>query len=189
MQKRSGTSGVLLAISLSVFGIFLGLMTLRSRKSLKNKRISENFTLGELVRTDTGLRNVPGSAAVKNLQFVVDNFLQPLRDHFGKPIFVTSGFRSAAVNKAIGGSKNSQHLKGEAIDFVVRDEPNKKVIDAARKLGLPFDQLIDEQLYNIKGIRRDWIHVSLKRRDNRTEILTARNTRESPGDVTFTRIA
>lgn len=79
--------------------------------------ISKNFTLEELCYTSCGKPNFPDEQAICNLCYGVNNILQPLRYLLGKPIKVNSGFRSLAVNKAVGGVGNSQHLYGEAADI------------------------------------------------------------------------
>ena len=79
--------------------------------------LSKNFSLEEMCRSNTasvrGLPNVPNAEQVKNLQQLCENVLQPLRNHLGKPVVINSGFRTQAVNMAVGGAKNSQHTKGE----------------------------------------------------------------------------
>jgi uncharacterized protein YcbK (DUF882 family) len=75
------------------------------------------FTIKELTRTSTGKPNVPGSAETANLTNLVEKVLDPLREAYGKPIRVNSGYRSMAVNMAVGGAATSQHLKGEAADI------------------------------------------------------------------------
>lgn len=141
-------------------------------------KLSENFTLDELTVTSTGLDNKPSDAEIANLKALVVNILQPLRAHLGKPIKITSGFRSPAVNKAIGGSDTSQHKVGQAADFHVEGMTNQQIIDEIRKLKLPYDQLIDEQL---KGSK--WIHVSYKT-NGRKQWLTARD--KKGGGVVYT---
>jgi zinc D-Ala-D-Ala carboxypeptidase len=127
--------------------------------------MSNNFTLEELTVTKTGLPNTPNETEILNLQALVDNILQPLRDKYGKPITVISGFRSSQVNKAIGGSTTSQHSKGEAADITTGSkEGNKELFDIIKD-NLPFDQLIDEFDYA-------WIHVSFGPR-HRKEVLRA----------------
>ena len=138
--------------------------------NLKNMQLSKNFSLDEFVITGTGIENVPGEGEISNLQALVQSILQPLRDYLGKPIIITSGYRSPLVNSAIGGSKTSQHVNGEASDFHVEGLTNQQIIDAIRRLNLPYDQVIDEQL---KG--RKWVHVSHKQSGNRKQWLTARD--------------
>jgi len=121
------------------------------------------FTIKELSTTSTGLPNEPTEEAVVNLTNLVDKILDPLRELYGKPIYVNSGYRSPEVNIKVAGAKNSQHLKGEAADISVRSkEGNKKLFQMIAN-GFEFDQLIDEKDYS-------WIHVSLKR-TNRKQIL------------------
>ena len=128
-------------------------------------KLSKNFTLEELCQTNTGLPNVPNTDEKIALKHLAENVLQPLRDLFRAPIIVTSGFRSEAVNKAVGGAPTSQHRKGEAADLDSSD--NAELFLLIRKYTL-FDQLIwefgnDEQ--------PDWVHVSYKTEGNRKEVL------------------
>lgn len=132
-------------------------------------KLSENFTLEELLVTSTGLPNKPTDAEIANLKALAVNILQPLRTAIGKPIKISSGFRSEAVNKAIGGSPTSQHKIGQAADFSVEGMTNQQIVDKVRELGLPYDQIIDEQL---KG--KKWIHISYKAK-GRKQWLTARD--------------
>ena len=90
--------------------------------------------------------------------------LDPLRDLFGKPVLVSSGFRSNDLNRAVGGAATSQHMKGEAADiYTGTKEGNKKLFELIRD-NLPFDQLIDEKDFS-------WVHVSFKEIGNRKQIL------------------
>ena len=118
------------------------------------------FSYEELTKSITAknkdIDNTPSIEIKKNLKALVDNILDPLREAYGKPITVTSGYRCPKLNTAVKGAKNSQHIKGQAADINgvkdLRDE-NKKLFDLVLKLKLPFDQLIDEYDYN-------WVHVS-----------------------------
>lgn len=130
----------------------------------------KHFTLKELIKSDTairkGIKNVPNRQEEQNLTTLVDKILDPLREAYGKPIIVTSGFRCDELNRLIGGSKTSQHRTGQAADIrTVIDTPeeNKKLYDLIIKLNLPFDQLIDEHNF-------DWVHVSFSEK-NRKQIL------------------
>lgn len=123
------------------------------------------FTIDELCRSDTavrlGLANRPTAEAERKLTALVDHVLDPLRAAWGGPITVTSGYRCAALNNAVGGVANSQHLLGEAADITVGSRnDNRRLFALAQSLGLPFDQLIDE-----KGMK--WIHVSYSPRHRR----------------------
>ncbi len=125
--------------------------------------ITKNFTLEELVRSATASRlsipNTPSPSVLGNLTQLCERILQPLRDAYGKPIVVNSGYRSPELNKAIGGAKNSQHMGGQAADIKGMQpngslaQENRRLFNLIRQLNLPFDQLIDEKNYS-------WIHVS-----------------------------
>ncbi len=128
------------------------------------------FTIPELTKSATASRrkidNTPSAAVIANLTALVDNILDPLREAWGAPIIVTSGYRCVRLNAAVGGVKASQHTLGQAADIrTVSDKPadNKRLFDLIVKLGLPYDQLIDEYGYN-------WVHVSYSSR-NRRQIL------------------
>lgn len=138
---------------------------------LKKIKLSENFNLGEFVKTSTGIDNIPTPEAIENLKALVTNVLQPLRTYINKPIRITSGYRSPAVNAAVSGSSTtSQHMKGQAADIQIDGMTNQQIIDTVRMLKLPYDQIIDEQLRGSK-----WIHVSYSKTNNRKAWLTARD--------------
>lgn len=116
------------------------------------------FTIKELCKSSTatakGIDNSPNSEIVKNLELLIDNILDPLRERYGKPITVNSGYRCPELNKAVGGSKTSQHMKGLAADITVGSpKKNKVLFDLIKEMDLPFDQLIDEK-------KLSWVHVS-----------------------------
>lgn len=116
------------------------------------------FTIKELCKSSTatakGIDNSPNSEIVKNLEQLIDNILDPLRERYGKPITVNSGYRCPELNKAVGGSKTSQHMKGLAADITVGSpKKNKVLFDLIKEMDLPFDQLIDEK-------KLSWVHVS-----------------------------
>lgn len=125
--------------------------------------ISKNFTLEELCASATakakGIRNNPGQTDIINLCALVHNVLQPLRDAMREPIVIGSGFRSLALNTAVGGVRNSQHMRGEAVDLCIDGniDKGKKWFNYIRD-HLPFDQLIWE--HNAKGSY--WVHVSYR---------------------------
>jgi len=88
------------------------------------------FTLEELCTTKTGITNIPSWQAVENLKALVNNVLDPIREDWGKPIIVTSGFRCKAVNDKVGGVATSQHTKGQAADLDIgTTEQNKELFD------------------------------------------------------------
>jgi zinc D-Ala-D-Ala carboxypeptidase len=138
-------------------------------------KLSNNFPLNEFTKSMTairrGIENEPNEEQIEALRELAQNVLQKVRDHFGITI-ITSGFRSYELNKAIGGSQNSQHSKGEAADIEVVNTSNyvvaKWIMD-----NLDFDQLILE--YYTPGIPNSgWVHVSYKNiSDNRNQVLTA----------------
>ena len=126
------------------------------------------FSIGELTRSSVarreGIDNTPPPDAEMRLNRLIDRLLDPLRERWGGPITVTSGFRSPRLNEAVGGVPSSQHVKGEAADITVGNpEDNRKLFELIRTSGLAFDQLIDERNYT-------WLHVSYSD-NNRKQIL------------------
>jgi len=131
-------------------------------------RLSKNFTLEELCVTSSGLKNEPTNVEIGALRALVANVLQPLREDIGEPIKINSGFRSSAVNKAVGGAAPSQHVKGEAADIECSN--NAYLFNLIRK-NLVFDQLIWEHGDDKQPA---WVHVSYKAQGNRHEVLRAK---------------
>jgi len=127
------------------------------------------FSLSELTRTNKNLPNVPDKVAEANLIQLIDNVLEPLRELYGKPINVNSGYRSKLVNAAVGGAKNSQHTTGQAADIDSAD--NAKLFSMIR-MNFDYDQLIWEA-GNDK--QPDWLHVSYAGKKNRFECLKMKN--------------
>lgn len=130
------------------------------------------FTIKELCASDTarrkGIENEPTPEIVRNLTALVDNILDPLREAWGKPIIVNSGYRCDALNKAVGGVAASQHRYGQAADLDVGSRAdNMKLFNLIEELDLPFDQLCFEKGNTAVG--PDWVHVSYSPR-NRREI-------------------
>ena len=130
-------------------------------------KLTEHFTLEELTRSATarrlGIDNTPTPEVKANLKALCVNVLEPLRQAWGAPIVVTSGYRSIKLNRAVGSKDTSQHVHGEAADIhTVSDTPtdNRKLIRVMKRLALPIDQCIDE--YN-----GNWLHVSYSRRHRR----------------------
>lgn len=127
--------------------------------------MTKNFTFESLIKTSVGICNCPNMEEIKSLEQLTINVLQPLRDLYGKPIFVTSGFRNKAVNKAVGGVPSSQHTKGEAVDISVYTKHGNKILFHLILEHLEYDQLINENDYS-------WIHVSFTtKRPNRKQVL------------------
>lgn len=116
------------------------------------------FTIKELCKSSTAeqkkIDNTPNSEVVNNLEKLVEYILDPLREKYGKPIHVNGGYRCLALNKAVGGSKTSQHMLGLAADITAGSVAKNKILfNLIQELNLPFDQLIDEKNFR-------WIHVS-----------------------------
>lgn len=129
------------------------------------------FSIRELTESETatrkGIDNTPTAEVKANLTALVANVLDPLREVYGKPIVVSSGYRCARLNRAVGGVAKSQHLTGQAADIrSVSRSPaeNKKIFDLIVKKKLPFDQLIDEYGYK-------WVHVSFCDGKNRRQVI------------------
>lgn len=129
------------------------------------EQFTNNFSYDELIASSTakrlGLDNTPNEKEKEKLRELAEYILQPIRDAWKSPIIVNSAFRSEAVNKAVGGVKNSQHRLGEAADITIGGkERNRKLFNFIQKLIQKGDiyvgQLIDEYNYS-------WIHVSLPR--------------------------
>lgn len=117
------------------------------------------FSFQEFERSDTayrhGIDNTMPEAAKKNVAVLVDKVLDPLREAWGKPITVTSGYRCAALNKAAGGVPTSMHLTGNAADITTGNEvDNRRLYQLAQDLNLPYFELIGKK-YSFK-----WLHVS-----------------------------
>lgn len=119
----------------------------------------KHFTIEELCRSETaqrkGINNTPTDNVRKNLTALVDNVLDPLRDWYGKPIRVNSGYRCPALNKAVGGVANSQHLTGQAADIDTDDRAENRKLMKHIEDSLDFDQLIWEN-------GGAWVHVSYR---------------------------
>ena len=135
-------------------------------------KISEHLELSELTRSESakrnGISNMPTGEHIANFMLLAEKIFEPIREHFGVPIRISSGYRSAELNKCIGGSATSQHSTGEAIDIDQDGTTitNKQVFDYIKD-NLAFDQLINEFNYA-------WVHVSYKANGKqRGEILEA----------------
>lgn len=126
-----------------------------------NTNVTMHFSIEEMYASDTakrlGINNKPSTQQMINLVYLCAYVLEPLRVAMGKPIKISSGFRSQALNKAVGGVYNSQHLKGQAADIDIQGDMafGRKIFDYIRD-HLPFDQLIWE--HNKSGTY--WVHVS-----------------------------
>lgn len=126
-----------------------------------------NFTISELIHSDEAIKqrinNMPDINSMDNLLELIVFCLQPVRDLIKKPMIITSGFRNSTVNKLVGGVSNSQHLYGQAVDFVVNGMTPVQIVDIIKKSNIEFDQLINE--YD------KWVHISFNRGKNRKQVL------------------
>ena len=116
------------------------------------------FTIDELTRSHKakklGIHNVPNDEELRNLHELIEYILDPLREAYGYPIIINSGFRCKELNRKIGGVPTSSHLSGRSADITtLSKENNKKLFKLAQELELPFFELIDERDYT-------WIHIS-----------------------------
>ena len=142
-------------------------------------KLTSNFTLSEMTKSDTALRldmdNTPNAVQVENLKTLCEKVLQPVRDHFGKGVKVNSGFRHPQVNAAVGGSKTSDHCKGMAADIEIPGIANG---DLAQWIvdNLEFRQVILE-FYTPGVPDSGWVHVSFNPEDNKKQVLTAAKQR------------
>ncbi len=152
-------------------------------------KISPNLNLAEITRSDTakrhGIDNTPTAEHLENFKLLADKVFEPIREHFKTPIFISSGYRSKALNLFIKGSLSSQHCKGQAIDIDMDgsngEVTNRMVFDFIKN-KLDFDQLIWEFGTDFNP---DWVHVSFVKTGNRKEKLKAVR---SSGKTTYLKI-
>jgi hypothetical protein len=137
--------------------------------------LSKSFTLNELTKsqeaTRLGIDNTPNEEHILNLKLLCENILQPIRDYYGMPLSVSSGYRSAALCEAIGSSSKSQHTKGQAADFEIFGVANKDLADFVVK-NLDYDQCILE-FWNENEPNSGWVHCSFNSSGNRKQFLKA----------------
>lgn len=132
--------------------------------------------MSELIHSDTAVKfsinNMPTIQALDNMQALIHYVLQPTREHFNKPMIITSGYRCSTLNSKVGGQSNSQHLNGEAADFVIQGA-NLHDVFIWIKNNLTYDQLLFES--NSTGSK--WIHVSYKTSGNRKQSIDNYNVK------------
>lgn len=134
-------------------------------------KLSDHFTLSEMTVTSTGLNNQPTTAHLANLKRTAEH-MEKVRAALGRPILVNSAYRSATVNKAVGGVATSAHCLGYAVDFRVTGMTPSQVCRAIMAAGIKFDQLIEEN-----GV---WTHISFAPA-MRQQTLTMRNGKYTNG--------
>ena len=124
----------------------------------------KHFTISEMLKSDTALKNRFWNGAPKeaedNLRNLIEDVLDPLRERLGKPIYVTSGYRCPKLNNLVNGAPNSQHMRGEAADITALDPADNVLLGRWIEESGKFDQLIYESVTD--GIPR-WLHVSYRR--------------------------
>lgn len=138
-------------------------------------QLTENFSLHEMIKSETALRhnldNTPGDTEIENLRMLCEQILQPLRNAYGRGIKVNSGFRHPNVNAAVGGSKTSDHCRGQAADIEIPGIPNGDLAEYIAQY-FQFTQLILE--FYTPGIPDSgWVHVSYDPADLKRQCLTA----------------
>lgn len=126
------------------------------------------FTIEEMTKSSTakanGIDNTPSEEGVLKLQKLIEAILDPLREWWGGPIKVNSGYRCEALNEAVGGSPTSQHKLYEAVDITVGTKKGNEKLFNYIKDNLPFDQLINESNFS-------WVHVSYREGRLRKQVL------------------
>lgn len=153
-------------------------------------QLTEHFTLAEMIVSPTakrlGLSNVPTPEHIENMRYCCEKILEPVRAHFGKPVRINSSYRSPRVNQAVGGSKTSQHVNGQAIDFEIMGVDNKVLADWIGD-NLEFDQVILE-FYTAGDKNSGWVHASIKKGGgNRMQRLIA--SKSKAGGTKYTPVA
>ena len=138
-------------------------------------KLTANFSLNELTKSQTaerkGIDNTPGPNHQENLKSLCEMILQPVRDHFGQVVSVSSGYRSPELCVAIESSTQSQHAKGQAADFEIFGVSNKTLADYIDS-ELHYDQLILEY-WNESDPNSGWVHCSFSEGNNRKQYLRA----------------
>ena len=138
-------------------------------------QLTNNFSLHEMTKSETALRmqmdNTPNEVEIDNLRVLCEKVLQPVRDHYGKGVKVNSGFRAADVNAEVGGSRTSDHCKGQAADIEIPGVPNAELAQWIAN-NLEYTQVILE--FYTQGIPDSgWVHVSYDPANLKKQQLTA----------------
>jgi hypothetical protein len=139
-------------------------------------KLTENFSLNELTKSQTaerkGIDNTPSAEHQENLKSLCEMILQPIRDHFGQVVSVSSGYRSPELCVAIGSSTKSQHALGCAADFEIFGVSNKELADYIDQ-NLDYDQIILEYWKGEDEPNSGWVHCSYTNGSNRKQYLRA----------------
>ena len=139
-------------------------------------KLSPNFSLNELTKSQTaerkGIDNTPSAEHQENLKSLCTHVLQPVRDHFGQVVTISSGYRSPELCTAIGSKITSQHAKGEAADFEIFGVSNKELADWIH-YNLNYDQLILEYWKGEDDPNSGWVHCSYSENQKRRQYLKA----------------
>ena len=138
-------------------------------------KLTANFSLLELTKSQTaerkGIDNTPSPEHPENLKLLCESVLQPVRDHFGKVVTISSGYRSPELCTAIGSKITSQHAKGQAADFEIFGVSNKELADYINE-NLEYDQLILEY-WKESDSNSGWVHCSYSAGNKRKQYLRA----------------
>ena len=138
-------------------------------------QMTKNFTLAEMCKSETALRhdmpNDPGEQEIAALKLLCEKVLQPVRDYYGMGVKVNSAYRHSDINQKVGGSRNSDHTRGQAADIEIPGVANAELAEWIRD-NLEFRQLILE--YYQTGVPDSgWVHVSYVAEDNKKQVMTA----------------
>jgi len=123
------------------------------------------FSMSELIHSDTAIlhniNNMPDINSLDNMLDLIHYVLNPIRERIKKPIIITSGYRNEKVNRLVGSKNTSQHLKGQAVDFVIQGMKPSEIVHFIRNTYIEYDQLINE--YD------KWVHISYNKGNNRQQ--------------------
>lgn len=125
-----------------------------------------HFTLSELKRSATadklGINNNIPLSIIPNIEILINQVLDPIREYMNEPIYVNSGYRCPLLNKAVGGVAGSQHVLGQAADITTKSRENNLIMERYIEENLVFDQMI---------VYKNFIHISYRTTGNRKEII------------------
>ena len=133
-------------------------------------RLSPHFTLEEFTYSDVArmyhIDNTPSKDIIKNIGYLTQNLLEPLREKIMKPIIITSGYRCDTLNKKVGGARTSQHRYGQAVDIKVKGWSSYTLYEFIKQSGLDYDQLILE-----KTKIAEWVHISYTKHNRKMNLI------------------